>query len=369
MSRDLDELLDSAIKALEDVGSFHFEMEMNISAKSEGIAMEIPFKFEGDFQAPDRSKGKMELSIFFFTVETEFVQIGDTNYSSDPETGEWQIDTEPLSPFGSPIDFAGPESLTSIDDLVLVGEETRDGVKVLHFTGSVPASDFGEEDAEGELRIDLWIGVEDSLLREMSFEGEFDAPEELSAGTGAGTAELSLTLKLSNYGVPVVIEATELSPEAIASATAAASMGPPDADLDCLPYLSLFITSAGDFDLPVVTSYQCFDAFIDSTGQGPPAEPTFSASAGEAIELSFSTGEAPSTVELRLYPSPGVSGSFMKWPEDLPGGPEPVESAILEPDLAVSHAFDSGPGDYSLVVRATWDGPVEVFYAVSLRLE
>jgi hypothetical protein len=344
-------------------------MEMNISAKSEGVAMEIPFKFEGDFQAPDRSKGKMELSIFFFTVETEFVQIGDTNYTSDPETGEWQIDTEPISPFGSPTDLAGPESLTGIDDLVLVGEETRDGVQVLHLSGSVPASDFGEEDAEGELRVDLWIGVEESLLREMSFEGEFDAPEDLAAATEAATAALSLTLKLSNYGVPVIIEAPELSAEAIASATAAASMGPPDANLDCLPYLSLFITSAGDFDLPVVTSYKCFNVFIDSTGQGPQSETMFTASAGEPVELSFSTDEAPSTVELRLYPSTGVSGSFMMWPEDLPGAPEPVESAILEPDLVVSHAFDSGPGDDSLVVRATWDGPVEVFYAVSLGLE
>ena len=298
MARDLDALLDSAINTLEDVGSFHFEMEMNISAKSEGVAMEIPLKFEGDFQAPDRSKGKMELSIFFFTVETQFVQIGDTNYSSDPETGEWQIDTEPLSPFGSPTDFAGPESLTGIEDLVLVGEETRDGVKVLHLTGSVPASDFGEEDAEGQLQVDIWTGVEDSLLREMSFEGEFETPEDLAAATEAATAELSLTLKLSNYGVPVVIEAPELSGEAIASATAAASMGPPDADLDCLPYLSLFITSAGDFDLPVVTSYQCLDTFVDSTGQSPPPEPTFTASAGEPVELSFSTDEAPSTVEL-----------------------------------------------------------------------
>ena len=145
--------------------------------------------------------------------------------------------------------------------------------------------------------------------------------------------------------------------------------GPPNSERACPPHLEITVSSGGDFYLPTVTSYQCFGAFVDSTGQSPEAEPTFTASEGEAIELTFGADEPPTTLELRLYPKPGLSGSFGHWPEELPGGPQPVESADVEPASSVSHSFESGPGDYSLVIRATWEGPVEVFYAVSLRLE
>jgi hypothetical protein len=109
----------------------------------------------------------------------------------------------------------------------------------------------------------------------MSIEGEFETPEDLAAATEAGSAALSLTLKLSKYGVPVVIEAPELSLEAIASATAAAAQGLSDTNVDCPSYLDFFITSAGDFDLPVVTSYQWLGSFVDSTGQSPQPESMF----------------------------------------------------------------------------------------------
>ena len=364
-----DALFESSAAAMEVAASFHFEIEMAFTAGSEGVSMEVPFQIEGDFQAPDRAKGSLEFSILFFTIETEFVQIGDTGYSTDPETGEWMIDEESVVPFGSPAGLMATELAEGVEGLELLGEETRDGVRVYHLSGSMPASEFGEEGGEGELRADLWIGVEDLLIRELAIAGEMEAPEETQEVADGGTVEMSLSMKLSDFGIPVVIEAPDVSSEAIASATAAALAGPPDPEQDCLSYLDLVVSSGADFDLPAVTSYQCLSTFVDSTGQSPEAEPTFTASAGEAIELTFGVDEPPTALELRLYPEPGVSGSFGRWPEDLPSGPQPIESADVETGSGVSHSFESGPGDYSLVIRATWEGPVEVFYAVSLRLE
>ena len=366
---ELDALLESSASAMEAVGSFHFEIEMVITAESEGTTMEVPFNLVGDFQEPDRAMGKTEFSILFFTIETEFIQIGDTGYSTNPETGEWMIDEDSGVPFGSPTDLVGTALAEGIEGLELLGEETRDGVRVYHVSGSVPASEFSEEGAEGELQADLWIGVEDLLIRELAIEGQIEPPDDSLELDEGGTVGMSLSMKLSDFGVPVTIEAPELSPEVIASATTTAVAGPPGSEQSCPPHLDIVVSSDAEFHPPTVTSYQCLSAFVDSTGRSPDAEPTFTTSVGEAIGLSFGTDEAPTTLELRLYPKPGLSGSFMRWPEDLPGGPQPVESADVEPALDVSHTFESEPGDYSLVIRATWEGPVEVFYAVSLRLE
>ncbi len=75
------------------------------------------------------------------------------------------------------------------------------------------------------------------------------------------------------------------------------------------------------------------------------------------------------TLDVRLYRGARVSGSFLKWPEELPTGEEPVETLRPTPSRVFQFSPEATSGEYSLVVRATWDGPVDVFYAMGLRLE
>ena len=78
---------------MSEVASFHFDLEASVGVDAGGIATQIPVSLVGDFQAPDRARLKLNVSLLFFTLETETVIIGDTVYSTDPVTGEWQIES------------------------------------------------------------------------------------------------------------------------------------------------------------------------------------------------------------------------------------------------------------------------------------
>ena len=117
----------------------------------------------------------------------------------------------------------------------------------------------------------------------------------------------------------------------------------------------------------MVTSYQCLRLHVDSTGRSP----SLSLVVPEGAPLDFRLGaeQQPVTVEVRLYPGAGVSGWFFRWPEEQPTAIEPVDRFEPTPSLAFSYLPQASPGEYSVVVRAVWEGPIVVFYALSFRLQ
>jgi hypothetical protein len=74
-------------------------------------------------------------------------------------------------------------------------------------------------------------------------------------------------------------------------------------------------------------------------------------------------------VEVRLYAGAGKHGAFLNWPEALPGGVGPVAVHTPDPSPAFQYVPPVGSGEYSLVVRAAWEGPVDVFYSGSFKVE
>jgi heat shock protein HslJ len=135
----------------------------------------------------------------------------------------------------------------------------------------------------------------------------------------------------------------------------------------CAEYLDLVVSAPEGEHQTVVTSYQCGGAHIDSTGQSPDLS-SHTVPVDARLQLDFWTDKQPDSVVARIYAKPGVSASFFRWPEELPGGAEPVavfdeitdQSLVLEPQLP--------PGEYSMVIRAAWAGDVEVFYAFSFKI-
>ena len=119
----------------------------------------------------------------------------------------------------------------------------------------------------------------------------------------------------------------------------------------------------------VVTSYQCMSLYVDSTAQYPSKEPSLILTQGVPLSLRMAAEQQPLALELRLYSGAGISGSFGKWPEELLTDQEPVDTLQATPSLTFQYLPQQPPGADSLVVRATWDGPVNVFYAISFRLE
>lgn len=192
---------------MENLDSFHFEMDLLAKMESEGLSLDIPITFSGDFQAPDRVKGIVNATFFGFSVEMETIAIGDTTYQQNPLSGQWEVSTEPATPFGGPQDLLSDE-LFAVEDLELVGAETLDGTPVYILVGVVPPEAFDEE--EGEFSVQMWIGRGDLYLRQMKLEGE--APLDggfLGEEAAGGKASLTMTFTLSGFDEPVTIEPPE----------------------------------------------------------------------------------------------------------------------------------------------------------------
>lgn len=117
----------------------------------------------------------------------------------------------------------------------------------------------------------------------------------------------------------------------------------------------------------MVTSYRCGRLFVDSTGRKSTS--ALVVPRDQALGLRLGAREQPDNVELRLYPGAGVAGWFFHWPEQLSPGNEPIDTLSPLPSLTLEYLPDVPSGEYSLVVRAVWKGPVEVFFAISLILE
>ena len=202
------ELLEASAAAMQEVEFFHFDMDALVTIKEGGISLEVPLGLAGDFQAPDRSRGTVSISLGFFTLEFQIITIGDTQYTADPETGEWQISIEAGSPVGPFEEFVGTD-LPEAEDLALLGEEILEGTKVRHLSGALV-----DEGATGGLQVEYWIGAEDDLVRQIALNGQMELDDGGATvfGEGAGAGTVSMTLTFSDFGEPVTIEAPEVKP-------------------------------------------------------------------------------------------------------------------------------------------------------------
>ena len=140
----------------------------------------------------------------------------------------------------------------------------------------------------------------------------------------------------------------------------------------CREFLDLLVSiDEGSTEEPAVaTSYRCMSVYVDSTAQYPSKAPSLALTQGVPLSLRLGVERKPVALELRLYSGAGIYGSFGNWPEELFfTDQEPVETLHPTPSLALQYLPQQSPGEYTLVVRATWDGPIAVFYAISLRLQ
>ena len=204
------------------VSSFQFGMESILSFESGGTAFDIPITMQGEYLAPDRSQGTVSLSVVFFTIESQFVTIGDTTYVTDPDSGEWSIGQSPNLLFADPRDFANAEFLKEADnfeELEFIGIETLDGLEVYHLSGIAVDEGVGDD-----LVVNFLIDVDDNLISQVTVSGAFQVDGgqtdavDLLGSLGTGDATLEATLTFSAYGKPVSIEAPELT----------SAGGPPD---------------------------------------------------------------------------------------------------------------------------------------------
>ncbi len=201
------ELLKSYSAAAQKVDTYHFDMDALMHVVLEGATMDAPFTVVGDYQAPDRMQMKMSMSVLGTTLDIDAVRIGETNYVTNPATGEWEVAAQPASPI-SPDMFTGAKP-GDLKDVRFIGEEVLDGTPVYRLAGTLPLKATGQ--AEGELQFEMWLGIDDRLLRQLTANGELTIPGSVFGGAGSGTATITMTMKLTDYGKELNIEAPRIA--------------------------------------------------------------------------------------------------------------------------------------------------------------
>jgi hypothetical protein len=359
------EILEATAAAMESVDSFHLDMNMRIDLGAGGATIQVPITVAADFQAPDRSRGTLSMSFLFLKIESQFVTIGDDNYVTDPETGEWGLGGDTVTPLLDPDAFIGRGAIAEVRGLEMLGNETLEGVDVYHLAGALTPDVIGEAGASGDMMVSYWIGVEDSLVRRIEANGDIglDAGEESLFGVPADSASLSMTLTFSDYGGPVTIEAPEVASAGVPpTPTPAPTPTPtPVSQLVGLPRPpSVSITGPDEAQQGVAQSYVSGGAFIDYLGRGYPADEV--SLAPEALLLfRLDPEEEPGQLVMYIYPEGTGAGPFGQFPDSF-------LSRVDVPVLPLeAEAVSVAPGSYEVALHAVW-GDMRANYGFSVVL-
>ena len=211
------EILQEAMTALRDSESFHFELGGFIRTSVGDTQVEIPLTFVGDFQDPDRLSGELVMFLGIFPLTIKTVTIGDSSFATSLTTGEWEAVTSTVAGILSPLSLV-EDSIAALADVVLVGVETLNETRVYHLRGVPPAGVFGGPDAEAQ--VNLLIGVEDALVRQVAAVGQVDLGvfSDILGRVGfSDTGAISVTARFYKYGEPVTIEAPQISSGVVGS--------------------------------------------------------------------------------------------------------------------------------------------------------
>ncbi len=214
-----EEILESLLAIFADEAEpFHFEVDAKIDTNVSGLALSIPLRVGGDFQPPDRVRASLSVSLGVISVQNETISIEGRTYTTDPISGEWQVISAAPSLLTSPAALLGMVQ-PAIESLELVGVESLDGIEVVHIRGDISGGAFGSPSSAA--RIDVWSSVDDLRVRKVEIDGRVslaDLGEGLPGGITLDSAQLELTLLVSDYGKPVTIEAPEIADEPAGSA-------------------------------------------------------------------------------------------------------------------------------------------------------
>ena len=216
-------LIAASIEAMQQAQSFHAEVdaafkvvqtEASFRMDEETFGTEFPIRYSGDFQMPDRSDGKLQVALGLALLELDIITIGETAYIINPEAGVWEQYPLFLTGLPDPYELVlVPADISRYTNLQYVGEKTIDGTPTHHIRADLRANVLGSR--FDNLFVEVWIGTDDNLLRQLSMTGETSVDEQDTAGIASNTlgaadiggdAEFLVTVTYTNYNTGIVIE-------------------------------------------------------------------------------------------------------------------------------------------------------------------
>jgi hypothetical protein len=198
-------VLAAASAKMKQIVGFHFLYEVHTPESAMSNIGGGIVKVDGDINAEGSMKATVQLMASGLLIDVDFVAMTDAHYIKYPVVNTWQK----LKPEDSPI---GALNLSAFSIRILdriagtsyVGTDKKDGVKCYHINGMVAGAEVeqiaGSVDAAKLFGTDIWVGVDDGLLREVDIIGPMTDKE--ADGTWR-------SIMLSNLDVPVDIKAPQ----------------------------------------------------------------------------------------------------------------------------------------------------------------
>ena len=148
-----------------------------------------------------------------FTFETR--EVGGITYTSDPFTGEWEIDEDDSGDGGFADDLIEAATTGKLDlDLgnTTVQMDSLNGEPVYRMVSSIA------DDPDVETLV-LWVNPDDMLIRQLRMDGHVSASEyEGLVPQGRGELFQTTLFRFSEFNEPVVIQAPEVTHPPVSAA-------------------------------------------------------------------------------------------------------------------------------------------------------
>jgi LppX_LprAFG lipoprotein len=193
-------LLEESAAAARNVRSFHFRLthRNGTTPLPEGLALETA---EGDVSIPGRLKADLRAKVAgAIGVSVDVIAIDNQTWITNPFTRNWQ-----RLPGASIRDFADPAALVNsllpaIKDAKIVAENEVDGVRTRQIEGRIDSGELedalGGAESGNEVKVEAWIGIEDSLPRRLRITGPLSDDDD---------DDIERQVELSRFGEPVNI--------------------------------------------------------------------------------------------------------------------------------------------------------------------
>ena len=200
------QLITTVQKNFRAVTAFHVVMKVeNLGTAPDG-AIQIR-SADGDVVMPDKVKASANVLLSGQVVGVELISIGDTQYLTDPITGQWRVVKGVLNASTLTDPNTGIVSLASkLTSLSQPVDDVVNGTPCWRFTGQLDAQTLafltgGGMPAGTMLSTSVCIGKADGLPYQLAVTGE--------AATG-DTAQTTRTFTISNYNETISIAAPQI---------------------------------------------------------------------------------------------------------------------------------------------------------------
>ena len=199
------QLLAAVRKSFGSVNAFHVVMRVQNAGSTTGSQFQIR-NADGDVVLPDKIKAQATVILSGQAVTINLISIGDTQFITDPITGQWRVIKGALDPRTLTNPHTGIISVVSqLQDVSTPTDDTVNGTPCWRITGKLEAKTLtfitgGGVPANMALQTSECIGKDDSLLYQVIVTGR---------AAVSYTPQTTLTFLLSNYNEHITITAPQ----------------------------------------------------------------------------------------------------------------------------------------------------------------